>query len=116
MLRLFIPAKDHDRSRRFYEALGFATEYADDSVAVMSNGIDSFILQNFYVKESADNFMVQLSVADVAAWWTKYDPDRLADEFGTKPPTSPSIQPWGLVVGFIHDPSGVLWHLTEASA
>ncbi len=112
MLRPFIPARDHDVSRRFYEALGFRVDYADDSVAVMSFGTDSFILQNVYVPELAANFMVQLSVGDGRAWWDDHDPERLAEQFGTKPPTAPVLQPWGLVVGFIHDPSGVLWHVT----
>ena len=54
MLRPFIPAKDHERSRRFYEAIGFETKFADARIAIMANGADSFILQNFYVKELAD--------------------------------------------------------------
>lgn len=116
MLRPFVPAKDHDRSRRFYESLGFSTEYADSNIAVMTNGGDSFILQNFYVKDLADNFMVELSVANADAWWTEHDPARVAIAFGLKAPIAPSMQPWGVVVGFIFDPSGVLWHITGRSA
>jgi predicted lactoylglutathione lyase len=113
MLRPFVPAKDHDKSRRFYEALGFATDYADTDIAIMSNGGNSFILQNFYVKDLAENFMVQLSVDNPNAWWAKYSPADVAEKFGTKSPAAPSTQTWGLIVGFIHDPSGVLWHITE---
>ncbi len=25
-----------------------------------------------------------------------------------------ALQPWGLKVGFVFDPSGVLWHVAEA--
>lgn len=80
----------------------------------MVSGSDSFILQNFYVKELAENFVLQLTVPNLIAWWSKYDPQRVADQFGTKRPTPPAVQPWGMTVGFIHDPSGVLWHVTEA--
>lgn len=116
MLRPFVPSRDHDRSRQFYEALGFETEYADGRIAVMSNGTDSFILQNFYVKELAENFMLQLSVPDANAWWNEHDPAQIAEQFGTKSPTPPTLQPWGLIVGFIHDPCGVLWHVSQARA
>lgn len=115
MLRPFIPAQDHVRSRQFYEALGFVTEHSDDDVAVMSNGDASFILQNFYVTELAENFMVQLMVADCDAWWRRHDPEGVAKRFGTIRPTAPAMRPWGMKVGFVHDPAGVLWHVTEGS-
>jgi uncharacterized glyoxalase superfamily protein PhnB len=114
MLRPFVPSIDHERSRQFYEALGFETKYADASIAVMVSGSDSFILQNIYVKELAANFVLQLTVADATAWWNKYDQERVADWFGAKTPSPPTLQAWGMMVGFIHDPSGVLWHVTEA--
>ena len=112
MLRPFVPAKDYDESRRFYEALGFTANSVDSKITVMSNGRDSFLLQNFYVKELAENLMLQLSCADVEAWWTEHDPESLAERLGTRPPLPPTRQPWGMVVGFLHDPSGVLWHVT----
>ena len=114
MLRPFVPSIDHERSRQFYEALGFETRYADASIAVLVSGNDSFILQNFYVKELAENFVLQLTVADAIAWWNKYDPERVAGRFGAKTPVPPTLQAWEMIVGFIHDPSGVLWHVTEA--
>ena len=46
-LRPFVPARDFDLSRRYYEALGFATTHRDDSIAMLKLGSFSFILQNF---------------------------------------------------------------------
>ena len=80
----------------------------------MVQGNDRFILQNFYVKELADNFMLQLTVPDVGAWWRSRQPVHVAETFGTRPPQEPTLQPWGQIVGFIHDPCGVLWHVAEA--
>lgn len=113
MLRPFIPAQNYEQSRQFYEALGFVAEYADEKIAIMCGSDASFILQNFYVKELAHNFMVQLVVADCDTWWRDHDPASVAVRFETKSPKKPAVQPWGLKVGFIHDPSGVLWHITE---
>lgn len=113
-LRPFVPARDYALSRRFYEALGFVPTHRDDHVTILKLGSFSFILQNFYVQEAAENCMLQLLVRDVEAWWARTDPATRLAEFGTKPPVAPALQSWGLKVGFLFDPSGVLWHVAEA--
>jgi hypothetical protein len=112
-LRPFVPARDFDLSKRFYEALGFDTTHTDKDIAILKLGSFSFILQNFYVKEFAENCMVQLLVRDAEAWWRDTDPAKLVTPFSVKPPKAPAMQNWGLKVGFIFDPSGVLWHIAE---
>ncbi len=111
-LRPFVPAKDLATSTRFYQALGFSKTMADANVAVLKLGSFSFILQDFNVSGSAA--MLQLMVRDASAWWSQIDFAVLVRDFGVPPPTRPAMQPWGLKVGFIHDPSGVLWHVAEA--
>ena len=115
-LRPFVPARDFALSRRFYCALGFSPIHDADIITIFSAGVFSFILQDFYVAALAGNFMLQLLVDDVEAWWRDHDPDRLVADFAVKPPRAPAIQPWGLKVGFIIDPSGVLWHIAEDAA
>lgn len=112
-LRPFVPARDFALSKRFYQALAFKATHEDASIAILKTGSCSFILQNFYVKEFAENCMVQLLVRDVEAWWRDMDPARLVAEFEVKPPVAPAMQSWGLTVGFLFDPSGVLWHIAE---
>ena len=98
----------------FYQALGFRMTHEDDSIAMLKQGGFSFILQDFYKQDLAENLMLQLLVRDAASWWRDADPDRLVAEFGVKPPRAPAMQSWGMVVGFVFDPSGVLWHVAEA--
>ena len=64
-IRPFVPAKDFDASKRFYRALGFTLTHEDESIAILKLGSFSFILQNFYAKEFAENCMIQLLVRDV---------------------------------------------------
>lgn len=114
-LRPFVPARDHARSIAFYQALGFALTHTDDQVAFLKQGSFSFILQNYYVKEFAENCMVQLMVRDADTWWsTHVDGEKLVEDFAVQPPRPPTMQDWGLKVGFIFDPSGVLLHIAEA--
>jgi len=113
-LRPFVPARDPAQSRRFYEAIGFVVTHADADVTMLKLENFSFILQNFYVKELAEKFMMQLLVRNADFWWSRIDAAKLAAEFGVRPPRPPTMQPWGMKVGFLFDPSGVLWHVAEA--
>ena len=112
-LRPFVPAKDFDLSKRFYQALGFALTRDEDAIAMLKLGSFSFILQRFYAKEFAENCMVQLLVRDVDAWWGQAAPAEAAARFSAKAPRAPAVQSWGMKVGFVFDPSGVLWHVAE---
>jgi hypothetical protein len=114
-LRPFVPARDFAVSKRFYAAVGFELVRDGDDVAIFQMGRFSFILQNFYVEALAHNFMIQLSVRDVEAWWQKLNPAKLVADFAVQPPRAPAMQPWGLKVGYIFDPSGVLWHVAESA-
>ncbi len=113
-LRPFVPARDFELSKRFYQALGFRVSHEGDGVAGLKLGGCSFILQDFYVQALAENQMVHLMVRNADAWWQGINTAALVAEFGVKPPRAPALQPWGLKVGFLFDPSGVLWHIAEA--
>jgi uncharacterized glyoxalase superfamily protein PhnB len=110
--RPFLPTKDFDLSKRFYEELGFTKEL-DGDVAIFRIGTSSFILQKHFQKEWAENFMMQLMVDDLDAWGSHVASLDLPAKFGVPAPKPPMIQPWGLRVAYIVDPSGVLWHVAQ---
>jgi hypothetical protein len=112
LARPFLPAKDFSMSKRFYEKLGFAT-LLDGVVAIYQVGVSSFILQDYFQKEWAENCMMQLMVDDLDAWWAHIEALDLAANFGVQSPRPPATQPWGLRVAYVFDPSGVLWHVAE---
>ena len=112
LARPFLPAKDFDVSKKFYETIGFE-KLLDSDVAIFRLGSSQFILQNFYEEESAGNFMMQLMVDDLDGWWNHIECLDLAATFGVRPPRAPAMQPWGLRVAYVVDPSGVLWHVAE---
>lgn len=115
LVRPFMPAKDFDLSKRFYEALGF-DKILDSEVAIFNAGSGRFILQRYYQKEWAENFMMQLMVDNLDQWWSHIASLDLAKHFGVTPPRAPAMQPWGLRVAYVVDPSGVLWHVAERRA
>jgi uncharacterized glyoxalase superfamily protein PhnB len=115
LVRPFLPARDFDLSRRFYEALGFE-KVLDADVAIFRLGGSGFILQRYYQKEWAENFMMQLMVDDLDAWWSHIQSLDLPKAFGVPMPKPPAMQSWGLRVGYVIDPSGVLWHVAQRRA
>jgi hypothetical protein len=110
--RPFLPSKDFELSKRFYHALGFTT-LLDGEVAIFELGSSAFILQRYYQKDWAENFMMQLMVDDLDAWWSHIPSLDLSKSFGVPEPKPPKLQPWGLVVAYVVDPSGVLWHIAQ---
>jgi hypothetical protein len=68
-IKAFVPSKDFALSKQFYQDLGFKLAWSSEDLAYLRSGDSSFPLQNFYVKEHADNFMMHLLVEDVDARW-----------------------------------------------
>jgi catechol 2,3-dioxygenase-like lactoylglutathione lyase family enzyme len=110
--RPFVPAKDFEVSKAFYKALGFEV-LLDGQVAIFGIGASAFILQNYFQKDWAENFMMQLMVDDLDSWWDHIQSLDLPGRFGVRPPKPPALQPWGLRLVYVYDPSGVLWHVAE---
>ena len=110
LARPFIPARDFALSKKFYETLGFE-KLLDGDVAIFRAGSGGFILQPCYEKDWAENFMMQLMVDDLEAWWAHIDALDLPGKFNVPPPRPPAMQPWGLRIAYVVDPCGVLWHI-----
>lgn len=112
--RAFLPTRDFETSRAFYEALGFP-KVVDGDVAVFDVGgaVAGFILQRYFHEGWASNCVMQLMVDDLDAWWAHIEGLNLPGQFAVKPPRAPAMQPWGLRVAYVFDPAGVLWHIAE---
>jgi hypothetical protein len=111
-IRPFVGAKDYEMSRSFYGALGFQESPISTDMSLFRIGKMGFYLQRAYVKDWIDNSMIFLEVEDLDLYWKEL----VALELTTKFPDvrlSP-IQKfeWGREC-FMHDPSGILWHIGQ---
>jgi hypothetical protein len=109
--KAFVPAKDFVLSKQFYQDLGFEVAWSSDDLAYVRKGRSSFLLQRFYNKEHADNFMMHLLV-DVDAWWHHVQAKGLIDKYGVRA-EAPADRSWGLRDFVILDPTGVLWRIGQ---
>jgi uncharacterized glyoxalase superfamily protein PhnB len=112
-LKAFVPAKDPELSKRFYADLGFTTNWSNEQIAELQIGSFRFLLQTFYVAEHAGNFMMTLNVQDADAWWEHIQRLEMEKKYPGILCKPPAMQPWGIRVLYLSDPSGVLWHITD---
>ena len=111
-LKVFVPAKDFELSKQFYQDIGFTLASDTDGIAYFHHENVSFLLQNFYMKELAENFMMHLLVENVDAWWKEIQERKISEKYGVKI-LPPEQRPWRMR-DFVHlDPSGVLWRIAE---
>jgi len=112
-LKTFVPTKDAELSKKFYTDLGFTINWSNDQIAELQIGEFRFLLQTFYVAQHAGNFMMSLAVEDVDVWWEHIQRQDFTKKYLGITCKPPAMQPWGLRVLFVSDPTGVLWHITD---
>lgn len=109
VLRAFLPAKNFEIEKAFYREIGFEESSYDDTLSIFNKGAFSFYLQNYYVKDWADNSMMFLEVSDVDNWYNYLANLGLENKFNGIRFVKPVDEPWGRVCRMV-SPSGVLWH------
>lgn len=112
-IRTFLPAKDFVVSKDFYVSLGWKLQFADDKIALLEVADQRFYLQNYYAKEWAENCMLHLSVADAQACFEQVHALIQSKNFPGARVTAPKQEPYGALVTYVWDPSGVLLHLAQ---
>lgn len=66
--KVYMPSKDFELSKRFYSALGFTMSEGWGGTADFELNGHRFRLQDYYVKDWANNYMVVIGVDDAEAW------------------------------------------------
>lgn len=111
-IRPFIGAKDFEISRNFYKDLGFEETVLAPNLSVFKTDAIAFYLQDYYAKEWVDNTMLFLEVDDVTRYWQELQTLQLPTKYKTIKLVPIREMDWGREC-FIHDPSGILWHIGE---
>jgi catechol 2,3-dioxygenase-like lactoylglutathione lyase family enzyme len=111
-LKAFVPARDFERSKAFYQALGFVTPWSDDDLAYFHAGSVAFLLQRFHVEQHSENFVMHLLVENVDDWHRHVLSLDLPGRFGARVGALKD-QPWAMRDFPLHDPSGVLWLIAQ---
>lgn len=111
-IRPFIGARDFETSRNFYNDLGFEETVLSPNFSVFKTDGIAFYLQDYYAKEWIENTMLFLEVDDVSRYWQELTALELTTKYETVKLVPIREMDWGREC-FIHDPSGILWHIGE---
>jgi hypothetical protein len=118
-LKAFLPAKDFELSKQFYQDLGFTLCWSNPGLALLHYGPCggeyvrvSFLLQDHYVKEFAEQLQMHLLVKDVDAWWAHIQAKQIPEKYGLDI-GPPKDQEWKMRDLELTDPSGVLWRISQ---
>lgn len=69
-----------------------------------------FYLQKYYVKDWVDNSMLFLEVDDIESYYQEIKSKELTQKFLNVRLSEIVHNDWGSEF-FLHDPSGILWHI-----
>jgi hypothetical protein len=111
-LQPFVPAgKVFQQSRELFLALGFKINWEGGGYVGFQRDDCKFILQDYYAKDFAENFMLTVNVSSADEFYNEVKEKNLVEKFGIKlaPPTD---QPYGREVNII-DIAGVCWHFVQ---
>ncbi len=106
-IKAFVPSKDYEISKSFYSDISFEAEYVTDDLTLFKNGDVMFFLQRFYNEEFANNFMLQICVADIEEAFHLCSRAKHKTKI-----TTVQQEPWGKVF-YLWGPAGELLHVTE---
>lgn len=110
-IRPFLGAKNFKESRSFYKDLDFLEVELSENMSVFK--VDeklSFYLQNAYVKDWIDNTMLFLEVEDLELYLLQLTSKELTKKYPNVRISKIVKMEWGKEF-FLHDPSGILWHI-----
>lgn len=111
-IKAFVPSRDFELSKRFYQELGFTMASEGGGVAYFRFEHVSFLLQDYCADGLAENFMMHLLVDDVDAWWSHVQASGVVERYGVRC-TAVEAQTWGMKDFCLIDPAGVLWRIGQ---
>jgi len=111
-IRPFIGAKNFEQSRNFYLDLGFKESILFKNMSYFKTDSLGFYLQDAFVKDWVDNSMVFLEVEDIGRYWKELLSLDLTSKYKNVKLTPIREFDWGREC-YLHDPSGILWHIGE---
>jgi hypothetical protein len=111
-IRPFIGAENFELSRNFYKDFGFKETILFPTMSYFSMQAFGFYLQDAYVKDWIYNTMIFLEVENVDLYWQELLALDLTSKYNGVKLTPIRQEQWGKEC-FVHDPSGILWHIGE---
>ncbi|MEM7513712.1 MAG: VOC family protein [Bacteroidota bacterium] len=112
-LKIFVPTRDYELSIEFYTRLGWTLNWKSDGLAEVELAGQRMLLQKYYAKEWANNFMIYLNVESAQDWYEHVDTILKEKKYEGARVNPPKEEDYGAIVTYVWDPCGVLLHFAE---
>lgn len=109
-IRPFIGAFDFKVSKDFYKTIGFQEVVVSKDMSLFTTADFGFYLQDYYTKDWIDNTMVFLEVDELDLYYSHLKNLNLPATYKGVKVSNIVNNDWGREF-FLHDPSGILWHI-----
>ena len=109
-IRPFIGSKNYNKSRNFYSDLGFNEIVTSKTMSYFFIQEFGFYLQDAYVKDWVDNSMIFYEVENLEETLEHIKSLKLTEKYEAVRLSEIVYNEWGNEF-FLHDPSGILWHI-----
>ncbi len=110
----FVPSNDYEVSKSFYEHMGFKINWDTDEVCEVDTQFGyRFLLSPRNYNNYAQGVMLHFWVNSAEEWYEHFLSIKLAEKFAGTKVAKPELKPWGLIVTYVWDPTGVLLHFAE---
>ena len=107
----FIGAIDFKESKQFYKEIGFKESSLSDKMSYFNiNENLGFYLQDYNVEDWINNSMLFLEIENVETYLEKLKSLDLTSKYKNCKLSEIVVNDWGKEF-FLHDPSGILWHI-----
>jgi hypothetical protein len=110
----FVPSNDYERSKAFYEFIGFKVNWDDGEVCEIDTTFGyRFLLLPKNHNNYAHSLMLHFMVNSAQDWYEHFENIGLTKKFEETKIAAPKLMPWGLIITYVWDPAGVLLHFAE---
>jgi catechol 2,3-dioxygenase-like lactoylglutathione lyase family enzyme len=109
-IRPFIGSKNYEKSRAFYNDLGFKEVVIEPkmSLFIVKENL-AFYLQNAYVKDWIENTMIFLEIENAETFYEELKNKNLTEKYKDVRLSHIKKWDWGKEIHLL-DPAGILWH------
>ncbi|TAH18996.1 MAG: glyoxalase [Cytophagales bacterium] len=111
-IKAFIPAKNFEVSKQFYQDLGFKKKSDGDGIAYFAFEEVSFLLQDCSQDAHLAKLEMHILVKNVDDWYEHIKDKQISEKFSVTV-SDIEIQPWRMKEFILSDPSGVIWRVAQ---
>lgn len=110
----FVPSNNFEVSKSFYEYIGFNINWDIGEVCEVDTNFGfRFLLLPKNHNNYAHSLMLHFMVDSAEEWYEHFSSLELENKFEGTKVARPKLEPWGLLITYVWDPSGVLLHFAE---